>query len=54
VRGASLFLLGVVMLLISRVHVGLVGPLLAVAGGLLALRGIFGAALVLREGSRRI
>ena len=49
VRGVSLVLLGAVMLAISRVPFGLVGPLLAVAGGVLALRGILGAVLIFGE-----
>src|ERR1700676_627276 len=50
-RGLSLILLGVVMLAISRVPFMLVGPLLATAGVLMALRGILGAALVFRPRS---
>jgi hypothetical protein len=49
VRGVSLTLLGMVMLTISRVPFTWVGPLLAVAGLLLTVRGIMGAALVLRQ-----
>jgi len=52
VRGASLVLLGVVMLVMSRVSFSRVGPLLALAGVLLALRGITGAALILSEKPR--
>jgi hypothetical protein len=47
-RGLSLALLGVLMLAISRVPFLWVGPMLAAAGGLLALRGIIGSALILR------
>src|SRR6266849_502601 len=39
-RGLSLVLLGILMLVISRVPFPWVGPLLAVAGGLLVLREI--------------
>ncbi len=47
-RGLSLTLLGLVMLAISRVPFEWVGPLLAFAGVLLALRGLVGSALILR------
>ena len=47
-RGLSLSLLGILMLAISRVPFLWVAPMLAAAGGLLALRGIIGCALVLR------
>ena len=47
-RGCSLTLLGVVMLAISRVPFPWVGELLAFAGGLLMLRGLIGAVLILR------
>jgi hypothetical protein len=47
-RGISLALLGAVMLAISRVPFVYVGPLLAIGGGLLALRGILGSMLVFR------
>jgi hypothetical protein len=47
-RGLSLTLLGLVMLAISRVPFEWVGPLLAFAGLLLALRGLVGSALILR------
>lgn len=47
-RGLSLTLLGVVMLIISRVPFVWIGPLLAAAGVLMVLRGIIGAALVFR------
>jgi len=47
-RGISLILLGLVMLVISRVPFAWVGTLLATAGGLLVLRGIFGSVLVFR------
>jgi hypothetical protein len=47
-RGLSLILLGAVMLAISRVPFTWVGPLLAVAGVLLTMRGLIGVALVFR------
>lgn len=47
-RGLSLILLGVMMLAISRVPFEWVGPLLATAGALMALRGIIGTVLVFR------
>src|ERR1700751_2501943 len=47
-RGLSLILLGIVMLVISRAPFLCIGPLLAAAGIVMALRGIIGAALVLR------
>jgi hypothetical protein len=47
-RGLSLSLLGILMLAISRVPFLWVAPMLAAAGGLLALRGIIGSVLVLR------
>ena len=47
-RGLSLILLGAVMLAISRVPFTWVGPLLALAGVLLTMRGLIGAALVFR------
>src|SRR5271168_742645 len=47
-RGLSLILLGIVMLAISRVPFLWIAPLLATAGVLMGLRGIIGAALVLR------
>ena len=47
-RGLSLVLLGILMLAISRVPFSWVGPLLAVAGGLLALRGVIGSVLIYR------
>jgi hypothetical protein len=47
-RGLSLALLGVVMLAISRVPFAWVGPLLAAGGVLLVLRGIIGAALIVK------
>jgi hypothetical protein len=46
-RAASLVLLGLVMLAISRVPFTLVGPMLALVGLLLALRGVIGAFLVI-------
>ena len=47
-RGISLVLLGVVMAAISRVPFAWVGPLLAVGGVLLLLRGLAGSVLVFR------
>jgi len=48
-RGGSLLLLGVVMLAISRVPFDWVVKLLAVAGFVLVLRGIFGTLFILRQ-----
>jgi|SRR5207249_99478 hypothetical protein len=48
-RGLSLLLLGIVMLAISRVPFGWVGPLLAIGGLLLLLRGLAGSVLVFRR-----
>src|SRR5713226_9251483 len=42
-RGLSLALLGVLMLVISRVAFSWVGPLLAAGGGLLVVRGLVGS-----------
>jgi len=47
-RGVSLVLLGVVMLAITRVPFLMIGKLFAVAGVILALRGIAGMALILK------
>jgi len=47
-RGLSLVLLGILMLIISRVPFPWVGPLLATAGGLLVLRGVIGSVLIYR------
>lgn len=47
-RGISLILLGLVMLVISRVPFAWVGTLLASVGVLLVLRGILGSMLVFR------
>jgi hypothetical protein len=47
-RGLSLVLLGILMLVISRVPFLWVGPMLTAGGILLALRGIIGSALILR------
>lgn len=47
-RGLSLALLGVLMLAISRVPFAWVGPMLAVGGGLLVLRGMIAALLIFR------
>jgi hypothetical protein len=52
-RATSLALLGMVLLAISRVPFGWVGPLLACAGVLLAARGIVGTVLLLRPASAR-
>jgi hypothetical protein len=48
-RGISLVLLGVVMVILSRVPYAWVGPLLAIVGGLLLARGLVGAMLILGE-----
>ena len=47
-RGLSLTLLGALMLAISRAPFPWVGPLLAAAGVVLTMRGLIGAALILR------
>ena len=47
-RGLSLSVLGVLMLVISRVPFVWVGPMLAAGGGLLVLRGMIGAFLIFR------
>src|SRR6266853_631028 len=47
-RGLSLSLLGVLMLVISRVPFLWVGPMLAAGGGLLVLRGMMASYLILR------
>jgi len=47
-RGLSLSLLGVLMLVISRVPFLWVGPMLAAGGGLLVLRGLIAAFLTFR------
>jgi hypothetical protein len=47
-RGLSLALLGVLMLVISRVPFLWVGPLLAAGGAVLVLRGIIGSVLIFR------
>src|SRR2546423_10417659 len=47
-RGLSLALLGVLMLLMSRVPFLWVSPMLAAGGGLLVLRGMIASYLVLR------
>jgi hypothetical protein len=47
-RGLSLALLGVLMLVITRVPFLWVGPMLAAGGGLLVLRGIVASALIFR------
>jgi hypothetical protein len=48
-RGMSMLLLGIDMVLISRVPFAWVGRLLAVAGVLLLLRGLAGSMLVFRR-----
>ncbi|MBI1750138.1 MAG: hypothetical protein HY234_15790 [Acidobacteria bacterium] len=48
VRGASLALMGVCMLVITLAPFGWIGALLGTAGGVLALRGAVMAGLVLR------
>jgi hypothetical protein len=48
-RGLSLLLLGAVLLAIAKVPFSWVGPLLAVAGALLLLRGLAGSVLVFRR-----
>ncbi len=47
-RGLSLALLGVLMLVISRVPFLWVGPMLAAGGGLLVLRGMVASYLIFR------
>ena len=47
-RGLSLALLGILMLVTSRVPFLWVGPMLAAGGGLLVLRGLLGAFLIFR------
>src|SRR5260221_4453078 len=47
-RGLSLALLGVLMLVVSRVPFLWVGPMLAVGGGLLVLRGMIATFLIFR------
>ena len=47
-RGLSLALLGILMLVISRVPFLWVGPMLAASGGLLVLRGVIAAFLIFR------
>ncbi len=48
IRGLSLALLGVLMLVISRVPFLWVGPMLAAGGGLLVLRGMVASYLIFR------
>lgn len=48
-RAGSLLLLGLLMLAIGRVPFALVGKLLALCGVVLALRGLLGAFLVLKQ-----
>ena len=47
-RGLSLALLGALMLAMSRAPAYWVGPMLGAGGGILVLRGLIGAAFVLR------
>lgn len=47
-RGLSLALLGLVMLVITRAPFLWIGPLLAIAGALMCVRGVIGATLVFR------
>jgi hypothetical protein len=47
-RGLSLILLGILMLVISRVPPSRVGPMLAACGALLVLRGMIAALLIFR------
>lgn len=47
-RGLSLALLGVLMLVITRVPFSWVGPMLAVGGAILTLRGVIVCALIFR------
>jgi hypothetical protein len=47
-RGLSLTLLGILLLVISRVPFPWVGPLLAAGGALLVLRGFIGSIFVMR------
>jgi hypothetical protein len=53
IRAVSLALLGVVLLVISRVPFTWVGPLLACAGALLAGRGVVGSAILLRPAAAK-
>jgi hypothetical protein len=53
-RAASLILLGLVMLAMSRVPFALVAPILAVVGVLLAVRGLVGAVLVISGNARGV
>src|SRR5438876_5516689 len=48
-RGLSLVLLGILMLVISRVPFPWVGPMLAAGGALLALRGMIASYLIFRQ-----
>lgn len=48
-RGGSLVVLGVIMLVISRVPFLWVGKLLALAGLVLVIRGVAGAVLILKQ-----
>src|SRR5258708_18343774 len=53
-RGLSLALLGVLMLVTSRVPFAWVGPMLAAGGGLLVLRGMIGTILIFRPRLRSV
>ena len=48
-RGLSLLLLGAIMLVVMRVPFLWVGRLLALAGLVMILRGVFGAILIIRQ-----
>jgi len=48
-RGGSLLLLGLLMLVMTRVPFGWVGRLLAACGVVLALRGAIGSMLILKQ-----
>jgi len=52
-RGLSLIMLGALMLAMSRVRVHWVGPLVAIGGLLLGVRGLVSLALLLRPASYR-
>jgi hypothetical protein len=48
-RGASMILLGLLMLAIGRVPFGMAGRFLAICGLVLILRGVLGSFLILRQ-----
>ncbi len=48
-QGASMILLGLLMLTIGRVPFGLVGKFLAVCGVVLIIRGVLGTLLIFRQ-----